>query len=101
MYAALYVAFGDVFLPFKLGWSLLLLLGASHFAAQVCTKIGIPPLLGMLISGIVLRNVPGGIIGGLTKSWSSGIRASGLSLILLRSGLEMDLNQVRNLIHLI
>ena len=97
VYAALYVAFGDVFLPFKLGWSLLLLLGASHFAAQVCTKIGIPPLLGMLISGIVLRNVPGGIIGGLTKSWSSGIRASGLSLILLRSGLEMDLNQVRNL----
>ena len=31
-YASLYVMFGDVFLPFKLGWSLLLLLGSLRFS---------------------------------------------------------------------
>ncbi|QDZ21577.1 sodium/hydrogen exchanger protein [Chloropicon primus] len=96
-YAALYVMFGDTFLPFELGWSLLLLLAGAHFASQLCTRIGMPPLIGMIISGIILRNLPGDIIKGMTKEWSSGIRASGLSLILLRSGLEMELDQVKNL----
>lgn len=96
-YAALYVMFGDTFLPFELGWSVLLLLAGSHLASQLCTRVGLPPLIGMLLSGIVLRNLPGDIIGGMTKKWSSGIRASGLSLILLRSGLEMELDQVKSL----
>ncbi len=96
-YGMLYVMFGDTFLPFKLGWSLLLILASSHAASQLCDRVGLPPLIGMLVSGIVLRNMPGGIVDGLTKKWSSGIRASGLSLILIRSGLEMELDQLKDL----
>lgn len=96
-YAALYVMFGDTFLPYELGWSILLLLAGAHLASQICTRIHLPPLIGMIMAGILLRNMPGDIIRGMTKSWSSGIRASGLSLILIRSGLEMELDQVKSL----
>ena len=44
----------------------------------------------MLISGIVLRNLPGGVLDAFPDSWSSGVRAAGLSVILMRSGLELD-----------
>ena len=53
-----------------------------------------PPLLGQLISGIILRNFPYNPVQGLTSAYSAKIRAIGLSLILMRSGLEIDIAQV-------
>jgi len=65
-------------------------------------SIGMPPLLGMLISGMLLKNfnVIFGIEGAdpvaaLPNSWSEGIRASWLSVILMRSGLELDIPAVK------
>ncbi len=47
----------------------------------------------MILSGILLRNVNGGvIISGLVPSWSKQIRAAALAIIFLRSGLEIDLD---------
>ena len=47
----------------------------------------------MILSGMLLRNVGGGIvIRGLKPSWSKQIRAAALAIIFLRSGLEIDLD---------
>lgn len=47
----------------------------------------------MILSGMLLRNVGGGIvIRGLKASWSKQIRAAALAIIFLRSGLEIDLD---------
>ncbi len=47
----------------------------------------------MILSGMLLRNVGGGIvIQGLRPAWSKQIRAAALAIIFLRSGLEIDLD---------
>ena len=54
----------------------------------------------MILSGILLRNVNGGvIISGLVPSWSKQIRAAALAIIFLRSGLEIDLDVSPSQLH--
>jgi hypothetical protein len=56
-------------------------------------QLYIPGALGMILSGVLLRNVGGGIvIAGLKASWSKQIRGAALAIIFLRSGLEIDLD---------
>lgn len=46
----------------------------------------------MLVAGIILRNVNNGhVISGLRSSWTKEFRGIALSIIFLRSGLELDL----------
>ena len=54
-------------------------------------KIGLPPLLGMLLSGLFVRHFANEVWLVLPETWISTIRTSSLALILLRSGLELDL----------
>lgn len=49
-----------------------------------------PPLLGMLLSGMALRNAAPMVIEGLPATWSTVIRSLALGTIFLRSGLELD-----------
>ena len=57
------------------------------------TQLYIPGALGMILSGVLLRNVGGGLaIAGLKASWSKQIRGAALAIIFLRSGLEIDLD---------
>ena len=58
----------------------------------LAVKAKLPSLLGMLLAGMVLRNLPGDLVEDLPDGWSSAIRSAGLSVILMRSGLELDLN---------
>ena len=52
----------------------------------------IPAPLGMIVAGIILRNVHDGhIISGLRSSWTREFRGIALAVIFLRSGLELDL----------
>ena len=55
----------------------------------------LPPLLGMLFAGAVLRNVPGNLLGGLPASWSSALRSLALVVIMARAGLGLDLQKLR------
>lgn len=71
-------------------WSVGIIWLVSYLTGYVFQKLDIPPLLGMLISGILLKNFPGYPVDGLPSTWSSTIRTFGLSLILIRSGLELD-----------
>ena len=77
------------FLPASPAWATLVIWACSHVAGSLVGALGLPPLLGMLISGIILKNA-GAVVDGLTEDWSAAIRAMGLSVILMRSGLELD-----------
>ncbi|XP_067670981.1 sodium/hydrogen exchanger 9B2-like isoform X2 [Haliotis asinina] len=58
----------------------------------------LPPLLGMLIVGGILRNVPHiAISTDIHPSWSSGARNMALGIILLRAGLGLDPSALRKL----
>jgi len=48
-------------------------------------------MLGMLLSGLILRNAAPGLVATLPSSWSKGLRTFALGMIFLRSGLELDI----------
>ena len=60
VHAALYLLLGRVMLPPEEGWALFLLWVCAHVGGFVASKVNLPPLLGMLIAGIILRNIPQG-----------------------------------------
>ena len=78
-------------------WAAALIWACAHIGGAVAAALGLPPLIGMLLFGLVLRNVPGGWVEDLPERWSSDIRAAGLSVILMRSGLELDLDAFRSI----
>lgn len=47
-------------LPPKEGWGLFLLWVCAHIGGFTANKVNLPPLLGMLVAGIILRNIPQG-----------------------------------------
>eukprot|EP00884_Botryococcus_braunii_P018317 jgi/Botrbrau1/5169/Bobra.0172s0041.1 len=92
LYAALYLAIGSPFLPAGPAWAIALIWAVSIVCGWIFEKAHLPAALGMILSGMMLRNVGHGIaIQGLRASWSKGIRAAALAAIFLRSGLEIDL----------
>lgn len=96
-YALLYLSIGDSFLPTNPAWCLYIIWVCSHLGAILIGMCRLPPLLGMLLSGILLKNLPIDLVEGLPKSWSSGVRAVGLSVILMRSGLELDYEAIKKI----
>lgn len=85
----------DMMLPGGPGWALCLIWAASYMTGKACEKIEVPALLGMLISGLVLKNLPGDPVQNFPDSWGTTLRAFGLSLILMRSGLELDVPMLK------
>lgn len=58
----------------------------------------IPPLLGMLVAGIALRNIP--VVTDavyIDKDWSSSLRSIALAVILARAGLGLDGSALKKL----
>lgn len=57
----LYLMLGKEMLPpTGKGWSLFLLWACSHIAGFVASQLNLPPLLGMLLIGLALTNLPTG-----------------------------------------
>jgi solute carrier family 9B (sodium/hydrogen exchanger), member 1/2 len=79
-------------------WSCLLLWIVSYLAGLLCEHNGYvncPALLGQLISGLILRNLPDDeTFFHLPSAWSTKIKAFGLACIFLRAGLEIDLQEI-------
>ena len=48
-------------------FSLIFIWAAAHVGATLAKLINVPPLLGMLLSGLCLRNVPGGLVEALQR----------------------------------
>uniref|UniRef100_A0A8D1WJN1 Solute carrier family 9 member B2 n=1 Tax=Sus scrofa TaxID=9823 RepID=A0A8D1WJN1_PIG len=58
----------------------------------------LPPLLGMLLAGFLIRNIP--VISDniqIKHKWSSALRSIALSVILVRAGLGLDSNALKKL----
>ena len=77
-------------------WSVLIVWACAHLGGAGANVLGAPSLIGMLLMGLLLRNVPGKLVDDLPERWSSDIRAAGLSVILMRSGLELDLDAFKS-----
>ncbi len=105
MWAMLRFAFGEVMAPNGANvevsgggvWAVALIWACAHVGGAAAVMCGLPSLTGMLLCGLLLRNVPGGLVNDLPERWSSDIRAAGLSVILMRSGLELDLDAFRSI----
>jgi len=57
--------------------------------------VTIPPLLFMLFAGLILENVPGGLLRHVSNDLSSVLRKIALTIILLRAGLGLNLASLR------
>ena len=64
----------------------------SSILGYLTSLVGIPPLLGSLTSGILLANVP--IDFNISPHFSEFIQTTGLCIILIISGCEIDINKV-------
>eukprot|EP00184_Porphyridium_aerugineum_P000293 CAMPEP_0184697044 /NCGR_PEP_ID=MMETSP0313-20130426/4155_1 /TAXON_ID=2792 /ORGANISM="Porphyridium aerugineum, Strain SAG 1380-2" /LENGTH=577 /DNA_ID=CAMNT_0027155805 /DNA_START=244 /DNA_END=1977 /DNA_ORIENTATION=- len=89
-YGVLYVLLGDDVLPGSPLFALLVCWAFAVVLGVVFDVIGLPSLLGQLIAGIVLRNLPGDILKGMKSSWMGVIRAFSMSLVMTRSGFSVN-----------
>ena len=79
-------------------FALALLLVTSSISGAIARWIHLPPLVGMIIAGFVLRNVPGiDFARHISNIWSSNLRYIALVLVLTRGGFSMDVKQLKRL----
>lgn len=79
-------------------FALALLLVVSATCGVLAKWVLLPPLVGMIIAGFVLRNVPGiDFARDISNTWSSVIRNMALIIVLTRGGLSMDFKQLKRL----
>ncbi|KAJ8306577.1 hypothetical protein KUTeg_017122, partial [Tegillarca granosa] len=99
IWAVLIALTRDQGLPGGNFFSLLVLFVCCVIAGYLISFIRLPPLLGMLIMGVLLRNVPGvKIIGeGIDAKWSGALRKLALTVILTRAGLGLDVIKLKKL----
>lgn len=72
--------------------ALVLLFVAAAGGGWVASRVRMPPLLGMLVAGFLLRNLPSEPIQALPENWSVALRLLALTVILLRAGLGLNLD---------
>ena len=102
VWAALLSITGKNALPGGNIFSLFVLLVASTLGGWAVgwktQYFSFPPLLGMLIVGFMLSNIDAiNLHQHITPSWSSALRSTALCVILLRSGLGLDIAALRRL----
>lgn len=96
LYAALWLKLGSTASPPDGPWFCLAVLWlGSIFGGFVAKALRLPPLLGMMMAGVIITNARVNPAGGIPDGWSETIRASGLAIILLKSGFELDLTALR------
>ena len=87
-------------LDFPVGhlFAFVLLLVVSSVFGVLAKWIFLPPLIGMILAGFILRNVPGiDFARHISNNWSSAARNVALVIVLTRGGLSMDLKQLKRL----
>lgn len=53
-------------------------------------QLRVPRVVFMLGSGLLLANVPGGVVAAFPAKWGVQLRAAALATIFLRCGLELE-----------
>ena len=82
---------GEHALPGGVIWSMGILFVVATFFGARAGEVGLPPLVGMIFAGFLLRNVGALSEGGTFNSGSSLIKGLALSVIMLRAGFGLDL----------
>ena len=77
------------------GWALFITWLGANALGKVLGYIGLPPLAGQLLGGVLLRNLRIFHEAALTSHWKATIRSFGLGVIMMRSGLELDVDAIR------
>jgi len=70
--------------------SVALILAAGLVSGWICRKIGLPPLIGMLISGMVMGPYALNVIDSSVLDIGTDLRQIALIIILLRAGMNLD-----------
>ena len=68
---------------------------AGMFLSWLCKKMGLPGLLGMIFTGILLGPYCLGLIDSSLLNISSELRKIALIIILVRAGLNLDLSDLK------
>lgn len=77
--------------------SLLTLIVSAHIAGVITNHLGLPPLLGMLVAGIVLRNIKFFEVSGTYREIVVVTREIALTVILIKAGLGLDAKALKKL----
>lgn len=77
--------------------SLLTLIVSAHIAGVIVHQLGMPPLLGMLLAGIVLRNIKFFQVTGTYREIVVVTREIALTVILIKAGLGLDAKALKKL----
>ncbi|KAA8499352.1 Mitochondrial sodium/hydrogen exchanger 9B2 [Porphyridium purpureum] len=101
LYALLFLVVRDDALPFGALFSLLLLWVFGLIFGILFDVLTIPSLLGSLLAGIVLVNVPGDLLRGLEPSWIRASRRVALSFVLLRAGLSINVDAAKRVMRVL
>ena len=92
------VPMGLTYIPDGHFFALVFLLIFSSVCGYVAKLIHLPSLFGMIVAGILLRNVPHiDFAKDIQPAWSSTIRNIALVIILIRGGLSMKLKDLKRL----
>ena len=83
--------------PSGTAFLLIVMVVLALLAGFLVQLIKLPPLLGMLLVGIALKNIPGLEFGESWKSTSSTLRTLALAIILMRAGLGLDPQALKRL----
>ena len=90
--------FGDIATPphGTIFWLIILVTVAMLFG-WIFSLAQLPPLLGMLLTGIVIKNIPGVMFDDWWNHYSSTLRSIALVVILMRAGLGLDPGALKRL----
>ena len=76
-------------------FGLIVLVVCSALAGYLTNLIRLPPLLGMMIAGFLLRNIPVvNVAANISTVWSSTIRNVALVIILIRGGISLEASKL-------
>ncbi|WIA18744.1 hypothetical protein OEZ85_003434 [Tetradesmus obliquus] len=90
VYGVLVFAIGKAFLPGSPAFATLVIWICSVVGAEIVHWLRIPRVVGMLGTGLLLANVPGGVVEAFPDKWGVQMRAAALATIFLRCGLELE-----------
>lgn len=77
------------------GWALFSIWIGALGLGTLFEAMKVPALAGQLMAGVILRNGRVFVEDALTHQWRAAIRAIGLGVIMLRSGLELDVDAIK------
>lgn len=86
----------DDLLPGGKAWAMVLIWLCSSLGGALSQAVKVPPLLGNLVAGIILKNINPDPVQAFPSVWGETIRLAGLATILMRSGLELDVPAVKS-----